>query len=188
MSNTRSALLDSAEAAARTRGFDGFSYADMAADVGIRKASIHHHFPTKAALAAALIERYHDDMDATCREIDRLRTTGGGRIFVMIDTYRFALDDGRSLCLCVSFSTSRESLPEAATQGLANFRAMIIAWLSKAFALGASDGTIADVGEPQAEATAMLALLEGAQLAARATQNLTHFDTALELLHSRLSA
>lgn len=188
MSDTRTALLDSAERAARARGYDGFSYADMAADVGIRKASIHHHFPTKAALSAALIDRYHDDLDATCREIDRLRPTGGGRLFVMIETYRYALDEGRSLCLCVALSISRESLPNAATQRLANFRAMMVGWLAAAFALGKTDGTIAGVTDPQAEATAALALLEGAQLAARATQDVTHFDAALKVLHARLSA
>lgn len=55
--DTRTALLQSAERAARQRGYDGFSYADLAGDVGLRKASIHHHFPTKATLALALIER-----------------------------------------------------------------------------------------------------------------------------------
>lgn len=186
MSDTRTALLDSAEAAARRRGYDGFSYADMAKDVGIRKASIHHHFPTKAALAAALIERYHDDLDATCHEVDRLRDTGGGRLVVMIDTYRYAMDEGRSLCLCVSLSTSRDSLPDAATQGLANFRAMMIVWLSKTFVLGAVDGSVTDVADPQAEAVATLALLEGAQLAARATQDPGHYDAAVALLQARL--
>lgn len=188
MSKTRTALLDSAEAAARTRGFDGFSYADMAADVGIRKASIHHHFPTKAALAAALIERYHDDVEATCREINRMRPTGGGRLSAMISTYRYALDEGRSLCLCVSFSTSRDSLPDIATQGLANFRAMITQWLASTFTLGQTDGTIANVLDPQDEATATLALMEGAQLTARVTQDARQYDAALRLLERRLSA
>lgn len=160
----------------------------MAADVGIRKASIHHHFPTKAALAVALIERYHDDLDATCREIDRLRTTGGGRLSAMISTYRYALDEGRSLCLRVSFSASRDSLSDAAIHGLTNFRAMIIAWLATTFVLGQTDGTIANVSDPQAEAAAMLALMEGAQLAARVTQDARHYDAALRLLESRLSA
>lgn len=186
--DTRTALLDSAERAARTRGFDGFSYADMAAEVGIRKASIHHHFSTKAALATALIARYHDEMDATCREIDRLRATGGARLDAMIATYRYALEDGRSLCLCVALSISRESLPEDLPHALAGFRAMMIKWITGAFALGATDGTIAGVDDPEAEATAALALMEGAHLAARATQDVTHFDAALKILQRRLSA
>ena len=65
--DTRTALLESAERTARQRGYDGFSYADLADDVGIRKASIHHHFPTKATLALALIER--DDRESTARGV-----------------------------------------------------------------------------------------------------------------------
>lgn len=56
--NTKTNLLNSAERVARTRGFDGFSYADLAADVGTIKASIHHHFASKAALAVTLMNRY----------------------------------------------------------------------------------------------------------------------------------
>ncbi|MEO9863924.1 TetR/AcrR family transcriptional regulator, partial [Yoonia sp.] len=78
--DTKTALLDSAERAARTRGFDGFSYADLAQDVGIRKASIHHHFPTKAALSAALMERYYNDLKAVCEDIDMSQETGGARL------------------------------------------------------------------------------------------------------------
>ena len=59
--NTRTSLLDSAEQAVRQRGYNGFSYADLAREIGIRKASIHHHFPTKADLGLALIERYNQN-------------------------------------------------------------------------------------------------------------------------------
>ena len=60
--DTKTALLNSAERAARSKGFDGFSYADLAKEVGIRKASIHYHFPTKDALTISLMVRYHSDM------------------------------------------------------------------------------------------------------------------------------
>jgi len=66
VSDIKTALLDSAERAARRRGFDGFSYADLAKDMGIRKASIHHHFPTKAALSVALMKRYYINLKTAC--------------------------------------------------------------------------------------------------------------------------
>ena len=68
--DTKTTLLNSAERAARARGFDGFSYADLAADVGISKASIHHHFASKATLAVALMQRYYIDLEKVCTEID----------------------------------------------------------------------------------------------------------------------
>lgn len=185
-SDTKTALLNAAECAARSRGFDGFSYADLAAEVGIRKASIHHHFPTKAALSAALMERYHNHLKSACTEIDARETCGSARLSAMIDIYRRAHDDGKSLCLCVAFSASRDSLPDAVIHQISRFRSMMISWFSTVFAQGRSDGSIRDVRHPVHEAAAILPLLEGAQLAARAEEDPELFERALYLLHQRL--
>lgn len=188
MTDTRTALLDSAETAARARGFDGFSYADLSADVGIRKASIHHHFPTKAALATAMIARYHDRFEGLCHDIDAQHPTGGARLLALIHTYREALEGGRSLCLCVAFSVSRDRLPKDVPQALGRFRAMMTNRIAATFARGAKDGSITQGGDPQAEARAALALLEGAHLAARAVQDVAQFDAALGVLRARITA
>ena len=184
--NTKTELLDSAERAARTRGFDGFSYADLAEDVGIRKASIHHHFPTKAALSVALMQRYYRDLETACSDIDNAEKSGGARFSAMIDRYRNALDGGKSLCLCVAFSTSRESLPEEVINQISRFRAMMVGWLQRVFVAGQSDGSILDVRDAAAEAAAALSLLEGAQLAARAEENPELFEGATRLMQRRL--
>ncbi|WP_298975392.1 TetR/AcrR family transcriptional regulator [uncultured Roseobacter sp.] len=186
VTDTKTALLDSAERAARTRGFDGFSYADLAQDVGIRKASIHHHFPTKAALSVALMQRYSEDLERASAQIDETVPTGAGRLRALIDRYRAALNGGKSLCLCVSFSTSRESLPPEVIDQIRRFRLMMINWLETVFETGRMDGTIGDVVTPTAEASAALPLLEGAQLTARAEEDPALFDTALQLLQARL--
>ncbi|WP_368185696.1 TetR/AcrR family transcriptional regulator [Aestuariibius sp. HNIBRBA575] len=184
--DTKTALLNSAERAARTLGFDGFSYADLSEDVGIRKASIHHHFPTKAALSVALMERYYNDLKAVCEEIDLSQDSGGARLTALIDRYRSALDGGKSLCLCVSFSTSRESLPAEVITQIGRFREMIIAWAETVFVAGQTDGSIANVTDPAIEAAAALPLLEGAQLAARVEENPALFDSAVRILTQRL--
>lgn len=186
LSDTKTALLDSAERAARTRGFDGFSYADLSEDVGIRKASIHHHFPTKAALSVALMERYYSGFQTVCSEIDAAHLTGGARLRALIDRYRTALDGGKSLCLCVSFSTSRESLPKTVISQISRFRKMMIDWIEAAFVAGKSDGSIHTTVAPEIEAAATLPLLEGAQLAARAEENPDLFDSAMRMLVDRL--
>jgi TetR/AcrR family transcriptional repressor of nem operon len=184
--DTKTALLNSAERAARTRGFDGFSYADLATDVGIRKASIHHHFPTKAVLSSALMQRYHEDFIAALDEIDAHEATGAARLSALIDRYRTALNDGTSLCLCVSFSASRESLSPEVIALISRFRSTVIGWIEQSFADGAADGSILAVLNPAAEATAAMAMLEGGQLAARAEQTTKMFDDAVALLTARL--
>jgi TetR/AcrR family transcriptional repressor of nem operon len=185
MIDTKTALLNSAEAAARRLGFDGFSYADLAADVGIRKASIHYHFPTKADLALALMTRYHAAFREVCKEIDATEGTGAGRLRALIARYADALADGQSLCLCVAFSVSRDSLSEETTQQMLLFRRMMLDWIETVFELGLTDCSIVGVTDPRLEAAAVLPLLEGAQLTARAGQNVELFRAATAVLSNR---
>lgn len=186
--DTKTALLDCAEHAARARGYDGFSYADMAKAVGIRKASIHYHFPTKADLSVALMARYHDHLEQACAAIEVAHKTGADRLLAMIEVYREASNAGKTLCLCVAFSASRGSLSDPLIHKIQDFRTMVIGWLQDVFTLGAKDGTIADVGDPESEAFAMLALLEGALLTARSDEDIRFFDAATETVKSRCRA
>lgn len=183
--DTKTALLDVAEHAARARGFDGFSYADLADAVGIRKASIHYHFPTKAALSVALMERYHATLQDECDRIDETCPTAAQRLLSVIALYRDALNDGKTLCLCVALISSRESLSDEVIQKINDFRAMMVARLTGIFELAQTDNSIRNLGRPPAEARATLALLEGAHLTARAESNVAPFDLAVELLQAR---
>ena len=183
--DTKTALLNSAEFAVRSKGFDGFSYADLANDVGIRKASIHYHFPTKAALSAALMTRYHTELTGRCVEIEETCETAGARMRALIALYRAALNDGKTLCLCVSLIISRESLSNEVTDKIREFRRMLTRWIENVFALGKTDHSITGVEDPKAEARAALALLEGAHLTARAESSVQTFDDAVEVLTAR---
>lgn len=186
--DTKTALLNSAEDAARRLGFDGFSYADLAEDVGIRKASIHHHFPSKAILSVALMQRYHENFQAVCTKIEANFTTGGAQLAELIRQYRAGSDDGKRLCLCTSFSASRDSLPPDVVHQISLFRIMVIEWMTRAFESGSNDNSISGVMDPELEASATMSLLEGAQLAARAEVNPALFDNAIKLLTLRISA
>lgn len=184
--DTRTALLDSAERAARQRGFDAFSYADLARDVGIRKASIHHHFPVKADLAFGLIERYASRFAEALTDIDNTHQTGGEKLRAYRQAYRDALANGSQLCLCVSMSAGRDSFSESVLNQLNEFHEDSVAWLVQVFTQGAADGTIRNVQDAEADAHAALAVMEGAQLAARAATNIDLFDKATASLLTRL--
>ena len=177
--------MDFAERAVRSRGLDGFSYADMAEAIGIRKASIHHHFPTKANLSEALIERYQANLQYRLAEIEEAHATAGARLKALVALYRAALDDGHTVCLCVAFSTCRESLSEVVVTRVSAVRAMILQWIIGTFELGQRDGTVSAILDPAYEAPATLAMLEGAHLAARNEVDLAAFDAATRLLKAR---
>ena len=82
--DTKTALLNSAEGAARRLGFDGFSYAYLAEEVGIRKASIHHHYTIKATLTVVLMQLYYADFEKACWNIETAETSGSGRLLALV--------------------------------------------------------------------------------------------------------
>lgn len=184
--DTKTALLNCAEDAVRARGYDGFSYADLAAAVGIRKASIHHHFPAKADLALALIERYSTNFFAALDQIATTHAVGGARLKAYIAACRAALDGGAKLCLCVAFCTGRDGLSAAVLGKLDAFHVTVTAWLADAFQFGVIDGSIANVIDAQSEAHACLAQMEGAQLIARAAGDVRRFDVSVAGLLARV--
>lgn len=185
--DTRTALLNSAETAARQRGYDGFSYADLARDVGIRKASIHYHFPTKTNLVLELTDRYAAQFTDALSSIDAAKTTAASRLQAYHAIYRGALAGGTQLCLCVVLSAGRDSLTDPVLNRLSQFHHDSIAWLHGAYSMAAKDGSVSNLADPKAEAHAALALMEGAQLLSRAAKNITPFDQATAVFLSRLS-
>lgn len=185
--DTKTALLDSAETIARQRGFDGFSYADLATAVGIRKASIHHHFPTKAILGQAMMERYRLVFEDTLSELAKSRHAADGQLRGYIDIYRDALQGGKTICLCVALSSDRNSLDDATLREISHFHDASLKWLEKLFETAQTDGSIKNLSESKLEAASCLALIEGAQLMAHASQDVTTFDNAVALLLSRLT-
>ena len=74
MDTIRDAILSSAEARMRRGGFHGFSFRDLAADVGIKSASVHYHFPTKADLGVNLMRNYQEQMLAAFGDAEDSRT------------------------------------------------------------------------------------------------------------------
>ncbi len=182
----RTELLNCAENVARRHGYDGFSYADLAKEVGIRKASIHYHFPSKADLAVALIERYASTHAEALAVIDETSELASDRLAAYVQGYRKALSGGAKICLCAAFSVSRDSLTDEALRELDAFRGNSLNWLEKTFQLANKDGSVSHSAEPAEEAAALLATVEGAQLVARAANKVSDFDQATKLFLSRL--
>lgn len=186
MSDTRNDLMDCAEIAVRARGFDAFSYADLAAEVGIRKASVHHHFPAKADLAVALMQRYAERHFANLDAIVSRASTAAEALAEYVDVYRGAGCDGDLLCLCVSFSLSKRSLSDALHQEIQSFQARSLAWLRDRFTHARAHDQLRNPSESDLEALACLALLEGAQILARTSGDASQFDRAVAAFEQRL--
>lgn len=185
--DTQTRLLELAETAMRRHGYGGFSYADIAREAGIRKASIHHHFPTKADLGLAVLDRYADRHLAMLGDIRVTSRLGGQALARTIALYREALGSGDNLCLLVALAGDANALPPAMRDMLAAATAATTACLEEILLIGRKDMSISVAGDPAVEATSILALLHGAQLLVRAESDISPFDLATQPLQTRIS-
>jgi TetR/AcrR family transcriptional regulator, transcriptional repressor for nem operon len=164
-SGTADEIMDAAERRIREAGYNGFSFRDLAADVGVKSASVHHHFPTKPALAAAVARRYADRF---------LGAVEGERGEALVGAWRAAFrralrEDGR-MCLCGVLGAEAGALPPEVAAEARRF-----------FERGAECLARAHGGSPAAARDAglrVLATLEGAMLLARALGDPAAFDRA----------
>src|SRR5947209_12788090 len=84
---TAQRILDIAERLIQTRGFNSFSYSDIAKELGITKASLHYHFAGKAELGQALITRYGERFAQALAQINRDRPDARAKLEAYADLY-----------------------------------------------------------------------------------------------------
>jgi TetR/AcrR family transcriptional repressor of nem operon len=104
-------ILDVAERLVQLRGFNGFSYADIAAELHITKASLHYHYAGKAELGRALIERYAQRFTAALAAIDQHETDPIEKIRAYEAIYADVLSE-RRMCLCGMLAAGYDTLAE----------------------------------------------------------------------------
>jgi TetR/AcrR family transcriptional regulator, transcriptional repressor for nem operon len=178
---TATAILDIAERLVQQRGFNGFSYADVSAELGITRASLHYHFAGKAQLGEALIARYATRFAATLTEIDALVAPPIDKLRSYCDIYRAVLAE-RRMCLCGILAVEYDTLPGAVRQAVIDFFDQNQAWLSAFLERSRGDGALRLAGSSDGAARTVIAALEGAMLVSR-----PYGDTAvLDLVTDRI--
>lgn len=163
--NTAQHILDVALEMVGNRGYSAFSYADISKQVGIRKASIHYHFPSKDALVRELVKRYCQGMAQQCDRISQSGASPQEQLMQFANLYRQGLQD-HQICLCAMLSADLEVLPEAVQNEVRGFFQQTEAWLTALLHQGRETGAW-DCRADTATAKGLIAVLQGAQLLAR---------------------
>jgi len=166
-SATRVALLDLAQDLAQTRGFNAFSYRDLAAGVGVRTASIHHHFPTKADLGREVMARYRERFRGYLETIEAETTSGRRRLEEFAELFRITLSKGNRLCLCGMLAAEYATLPAPMQREVKRFYEETETWLARVLEEGRTAKHFSYAGPSAPIARAYFAALEGAMIAAR---------------------
>jgi TetR/AcrR family transcriptional repressor of nem operon len=184
--NTAGKILDIAQDLVRQRGYSAFSYADISERVGIRKASIHYHFPSKEELTRELVRRYRDTFQRKLKQIEQATSDPQKQLSQFVRLYRDGLNEAQ-ICLCGMLSADLTVLPKPVQDEVSAFFSDNRAWLAKVLQNGSEVGCLQVRSSVTCAAMLVLATLHGAQLLARVSDDReATFDQIAELLLATL--
>lgn len=182
---TATRILDVAERLVQSRGFNGFSYADVAAELGVTKASLHYHFPGKGELGEALIKRYTTRFAEALRAIDTDSPDVRAKLAAYAAVYADVLKEQR-MCLCGMLAADYETLPPAMRTAVVRFFDDNETWLERVLEQGTKEGALHYEGRARDQAQLIISTLEGAMLVARPYGDPERFQAAAHRLLATL--
>jgi TetR/AcrR family transcriptional regulator, transcriptional repressor for nem operon len=189
VSTTSDDILACARSLIIAGGYHGFSYADIAGVVGIRKASIHHHFPSKADLVRTLVARYREEAEAGIANFERQVSDPLEQLRLYTGYWEACIADASApFCVCALLASQLPDLPEAVSLEVrAHFRSLS-AWLTSVLERGLRHGQLQLMSTPRAEAEAFMATVHGAMLSARAYGDPKIFGVVIGPVLERLAS
>jgi TetR/AcrR family transcriptional regulator, transcriptional repressor for nem operon len=184
---TAARILDVAEALVQVRGFNGFSYADIAAELGITKAALHYHFASKADLGEALLARYAARFADALDAVEAGAATASAKLAGYAELYLSVLRE-RRMCLCGMLAAEYQTLPRPMRDAVLDFFDRNESWLARVLEEGRAEQSLSYPGSARDTARMIVSGLEGAMLIARPYGDLARFQTAVESLLAGLCA
>ena len=163
--------MDVAEAIVQMRGFNAFSYADIAPVIGVTKASIHHHFPTKSDLGLQLIQRFSEKAVEALNDIAHAHTSDLIKLREYARQYEETLKDNK-MCLCGILAAEQETLSENMQHAVNRFFDGHKRWIEQVLVAGKESGELDYAGDAGTHAQMILSCLQGAVLVARSQRSL----------------
>lgn len=186
-SGTSAQILDLACELTQTRGYNAFSYRDIAGQIGIRTASIHHHFPTKADLARAMVRRYRERFAESVEAIDRSGKGPSEKLRAYFGLYRQTVGANCGVCLGGMLAADVLTLaPEVQAEVKAFFEDRE-QWLTDVLEAGVASGELSVTGSPRDAAVMIVGALQGAMMVARAHGATESFERASRWLLDSLT-
>ena len=183
---TAARILDVAERLVQVRGFNAFSYADVAAELKITKAALHYHFAGKAELGEAIVARYSARFAQALSAADADEATAPAKLERYAALYLDVLHD-RRMCLCGMLAAEYQTLPTAMQEAVIRFFDQNETWLEHVLEEGRKEGSLQFAGLARDTARTIVSSLEGAMLIARSYSDIVRFETVAAKLLSGLA-
>lgn len=170
--DTYNQILDVAEDYIQKVGFNSFSYADIAQKIGIKKASIHYHFPAKTDLGKSLMQRHQ--LNVTLYLDNLLKENSNYQEVLALylkSIFASTYEADFKMCLAGMLATDVLTLDNKIQNEVRAFFALSMEWLKKLLKLGKKQGDFNFVNTPGEVAKQILIIIEGALLLARLYQD-----------------
>ena len=177
--NTHRAILDLAESLLQDKGFNGFSYAHIATELGVKNAAIHYHFPSKEQLVGAVIQRYRDRFKLWINNARVKDLTSEEKLDWFFGIYTNTGADHGKVCLAGSLESEFNSLPASLREQTGALTKEMLAWLQETLEEGRQASVFHFNGNPADKAALILSSLQGALQMARAVGR-TKFQAVVE--------
>ncbi|SFU21703.1 transcriptional regulator, TetR family [Mesorhizobium sp. YR577] len=189
MASTSEKILDIAQALIVAGGYNGFSYADISAEIGIRKASIHHHFPTKAELVSVLVDRYRRQAEAGLHSLREQFSSPADQLRSYLNYWQTCIRDASpSFCVCAMLAGEMQMLPEEVASRVRAHFYSLARWLTSVLQAGVEQDLFRLNKRPEEEAQMLMASVHGAMLSARAFSDPGLFTTIVSPQIAKLLA
>lgn len=185
--DTAEQILDVAQDFIQIRGFNAFSYQCIADKIGIRKASIHYHFPSKFDLGRAVIARYRQHLAGLMGQAELSPDADfWGVLSCYFEPYFEFARTGKKVCLCGALSGEFPALSKEMQDEVRGFFNEHQKWLAKLFALGRDAGAFKFAGDPGPLAKTFFGALQGGLLIERAIGDRKHLQQVSAILKDML--
>ena len=165
--STREQILECAQGLIQTRGYNGFSFRDIANDIGIKSASIHYHYPGKTDLAVAVASNYRAAFLETVQNIVASSKSASETLLAYADLFEATLKSENKLCLCGMLASEVNSVDPQLRTEIQEFFEEQYELLNGVIISGQEKGEIHASLDTTIFAKTYLAALEGAMMMAR---------------------
>ena len=173
--DTEDRILDLAEVMIRTRGYNGFSFREIASDVGVKSSSVHYYFPTKADLGARVARRYSDRFLKALGDPQEAPRNAAEVLEKMHRSFARALGADGQMCLCDVLAAEAAGLPAAVAEEAPEFFSRTSGWLHRSLQR-TEWGRSRSHEDIERQSLTVLAQLEGGLLIARVQGNPELFE------------
>ena len=180
---TRTQIMQHAQRLVQERGYNGFSYRDISALIGIKTSSIHYYFPQKEDLLLAVVQQYHARWQAAVHAIDT-SLSADAKLRAYVEMHRQTFCNTERICLAAALAAELASLPTDVRRAVQDIYRANEEWLAQVLEQGAREGSLRVPGDVGTAARSMFAALQGSLVTARLFNNSNRIKDLLQAVLS----